>query len=70
MTEIALDNKCCKGCDICIAICPKQVFVKSKKRNAMGTSIPEVTRIDQCTLCKLCEKMCPDGAISVERGTK
>jgi len=70
MTDILLDSNCCKGCDICISICPKQIFVKSKKRNAMGTSIPEVTKKDQCTACKLCEKMCPDGAISVERGTK
>ena len=70
MTDIILDSSCCKGCDICVAICPKQIFAKSKKRNAMGTSIPEVTKKDQCTLCKLCEKMCPDGAISVERGTK
>lgn len=70
MTEIILDSNCCKGCDICISICPKQIFTKSKKRNAMGTSIPEVTRREQCTECKLCEKMCPDGAISVERGTK
>lgn len=70
MTEIILDSSCCKGCDICISVCPKQIFAKSKKRNTMGTSIPEVTKKDQCTECKLCEKMCPDGAISVERGTK
>ena len=70
MTDILLDSNCCKGCDICIAICPRQIFVKSKKRNNLGTSIPDVTHKDQCTECRLCEKMCPDGAISVERGIK
>ena len=70
MIDIVLDSDSCKGCDICIAICPRQLFVKSKKRNHQGTSIPEVVHKDQCTECKMCERMCPDGAISVERGTK
>jgi len=68
MTDVILDGAYCKGCDICIATCPKQIFVKSKKRNAQGTSIPEVTHKELCTECRLCEKMCPDGAISVEKG--
>lgn len=70
MNDVYLDANYCKGCDICISICPKKLFAKSKKRNAQGAAIPDVVHKDQCTGCGLCERMCPDGAISVERGSK
>lgn len=67
MSTITMDKTCCKGCDICIAICPKKIFVKSKKRNSYGSSMPEIQRAEECIACRLCEKLCPDGAIDVER---
>ena len=67
MSTITMDKTCCKGCDICIAICPKKVFVKSKKRNSYGSSMPEIQKSEECIACRLCEKLCPDGAIDVER---
>lgn len=68
MTEILIDRECCKGCDICIAVCPKKIFIRSKKRNTAGTAMPEAQKIENCTGCRLCERLCPDGAIQVERG--
>lgn len=65
MATITIDKTCCKGCDICISVCPKKVFVRSKNRNKYGTNMPEAANAKECVQCGMCERMCPDGAIDV-----
>lgn len=65
MAKITIDKACCKGCNICIAACPKDIFIKSKSRNNYGTNMPEVINEELCGHCGMCERMCPDGAIDV-----
>ena len=52
---IIIDSKLCKGCDICIATCPKNVY------------LPFPEHEEGCTKCGLCELSCPDQAIYVEK---
>ena len=59
MNEIIVHEEWCKGCGICVSVCPKNVYT-------MGTKCPETTAIDKCIGCKLCEMCCPDFAIEVE----
>ncbi|MDD4366953.1 MAG: 4Fe-4S binding protein [Eubacteriales bacterium] len=67
MADITIDKACCKGCVICLSICPKKIFVRSKKRNDYGTNMPEAVNRDACLFCGMCERLCPDGAISVRK---
>ncbi len=67
MAIITVDKACCKGCDICFSICPKKLFVPSKIRNSYGTNLPEARNQEECILCGMCERLCPDGAINVIR---
>lgn len=69
MAKITIDEARCKGCNICLSACPKKIFVSSKKRNDYGTNMPEAVNRDICIECRMCERMCPDGAIDVI-GTK
>ena len=63
---IHIDDKICKGCKLCVSICPKNVFQIKDKVNDKGYVIPEVVDEKSCTKCKLCELTCPDLVIFVE----
>lgn len=56
----------CKGCGFCVEFCPKAVLVMSKRTNAKGYHLPEVTDDSHCLSCGLCMLLCPDFAIYVE----
>lgn len=49
----------CKGCEICVAYCPKNVL-------EMEGGKVKVVRPEDCIKCMLCELRCPDFAITVE----
>lgn len=54
-------NERCKDCGICFEFCPK----KNLKPGEDGS--PELIDTKECTGCKLCEYLCPDFAIQVEK---
>ncbi len=49
----------CKRCGNCVAFCPK----KALETDEWG--YPRLARPDSCISCHLCEKLCPDFAITV-----
>lgn len=67
MSEISIDKKYCKGCNICLSVCPKKIFVPGKVRNQYGANLPGIVNQEDCVGCRMCERMCPDGAITVEK---
>jgi 2-oxoglutarate ferredoxin oxidoreductase subunit delta len=52
----------CKGCELCIEFCPKNVLARSKDFNVKGYHYPVVTNGD-CINCRLCVTVCPEFAI-------
>jgi len=64
---IFVDGEICKGCQLCIHFCPKKVFEVGEEVNDKGFIIPKIAHKDQCIKCKICELICPDLAIFVER---
>ncbi len=63
---IHIDQKLCKGCELCIHFCPHNVLEKSKKPNEQGYYTPIPVNIKNCKACKSCEMLCPELAIFVE----
>ena len=66
MVEIRIDEKLCKGCYYCIEMCPKNVLGKSDVLSPKGYIIARVERPEDCVVCRICETVCPDFAISVK----
>jgi indolepyruvate ferredoxin oxidoreductase, beta subunit len=49
----------CKGCDICVKMCPERCLTLNNEMIAV------LIKPDACTGCRVCEWLCPDYAIKV-----
>jgi 2-oxoglutarate ferredoxin oxidoreductase subunit delta len=63
--KIIIDDQFCKGCNLCIEICPRKVFSGGNKRSRAGYSMPQAADPGKCSVCFLCEMICPDLAVTV-----
>lgn len=71
-----IDEKYCKGCNICVAICPVDVYVEGEALSSRGYIVPVIKNAERCMdagrgpgekkKCELCVYVCPDQAIGWE----
>jgi 2-oxoglutarate ferredoxin oxidoreductase subunit delta len=64
--EIHLIVERCKGCELCVAYCPRDVLEMSDVFNAKGYHPPQVLDKQACVACGLCELLCPEFAIFIK----
>ncbi len=57
---IEIKKEWCKSCGICVDACNRGVL-------EMKGEYPEIVIEDKCNACGMCEVMCPDFAITVEK---
>ena len=68
MAKVTFDEERCKGCGLCVPVCPRQIVViQTTKLNSKGLHPAWVEKQDQCIGCAFCAIMCPDQVIEVER---
>jgi len=71
MNKIYIDEVACKGCRLCIDVCPKKILdLDTTKVNPKGYNPVVCTDMSPCTACAICARICPDSVITVERGTQ
>ncbi|MCL4393627.1 MAG: 4Fe-4S binding protein [Chloroflexi bacterium] len=65
---IVVDENRCKGCELCMGVCPKKLIQMATYFSARGYRPATLVDPDQeCTGCVLCATICPDVAITVYR---
>lgn len=65
---VLIDEDRCKGCGLCIAICPAHVLQLVDGRfNARGHRPVEAAVAEACTGCAMCAAICPDVVFTVYR---
>ena len=64
MPKITVEKDKCKGCMLCVSVCPKEVIKSSKKLNKKG--VKSAVYIGKgCIGCMQCAFICPDICIEV-----
>lgn len=55
----------CKGCKLCIELCPRNVLQESDETNTKGYHLPEIRSgmEAECVHCEFCTMVCPEFAI-------
>ena len=61
MAQINIEQKACRGCELCVDECPTKVFEYDTENN-----IPVIARKDDCVECLSCYYICPSTAIGLE----
>lgn len=68
MAKLTFQTDRCKGCGLCVTVCPKGLIAIAKdKINLKGHHPAEITDQEKCVGCAFCATMCPDCIIEVER---
>lgn len=62
--KIVIDMERCKGCGLCITVCPRNSIAISEESNKNGYFPAQPKNID-CTGCTSCAIVCPEGIIEV-----
>jgi len=66
--NLSIDIAACKGCALCVEICPKAILIMDKNTvNAKGYNPAICIDSNDCKACAVCAIICPDSAIKVER---
>jgi len=72
--RLTIDESRCKGCNLCVLVCPYRIFQEGAEPNRKGVVVPGLDRPERCPnsrlqrlygrrLCGMCQMICPDQAI-------
>ena len=57
----------CKGCELCISVCPKHILELDAVANVKGYRPATCVDESKCVGCASCAKICPDSIITIQK---
>jgi 2-oxoglutarate ferredoxin oxidoreductase subunit delta len=68
MAKVYIDEGKCKGCGLCVTVCPVNIVeIEKDKPNEKGLYPAHVIDMEKCIGCAFCATICPDTVIIVEK---
>jgi 2-oxoglutarate ferredoxin oxidoreductase subunit delta len=67
MFKIIIDAQRCKGCELCVAACPKKSLQVAETLNKKGVKPVSFKAGGECIGCRFCVTMCPECCIEIEK---
>ena len=68
MKRVTFKSDLCKGCGLCVSVCPKKIIaLDTSVLNKKGYHPATVTEAEKCIACAFCATICPDVVIKVEK---
>ncbi|MHC1758522.1 MAG: 4Fe-4S binding protein [Negativicutes bacterium] len=65
MPKPVFNEERCKGCGLCVVVCPKKIIALSDHFNNKGYRPSTCLDESQCIGCALCARTCPDVVIEI-----
>ena len=65
MAKIVIDLENCKGCGLCVEVCPQKLLRPIAEINKKGVRPVQPLDPEKCTGCRLCTLVCPDVVITI-----
>ena len=62
---IVIDEEICKGCGLCVDICPRKAMGLADHINSRGFHPAVLRNPENCTGCTQCALMCPDACMRI-----
>jgi 2-oxoglutarate ferredoxin oxidoreductase subunit delta len=63
--KVVIDRELCKGCLLCVRVCPAKVLERDVALNASGSYPSFPAHPEQCVACGNCYEVCPDVCIEI-----
>jgi 2-oxoglutarate ferredoxin oxidoreductase subunit delta len=65
--EVKVIEKYCKGCGLCVAVCPNGTIFIRDVVNDQGVNAAAVKKDYLCKACMKCVLVCPEACIEIRR---
>lgn len=65
--HLHFDRDLCKGCQLCVSLCPKHLLALDGAPNTKGYRPARCTDERACIGCASCAKICPDSVITITK---